>query len=89
MITKHIRAFLPSMALAALLAGLSGLSGLSGCGWHPGSRVSLDRRQLTLLLEQQSLVPLQIFRACHWLSNHERAPWSEVSRRVPCGGSVF
>jgi len=29
--------------------------------------VSPDRRQLTLLLEQQSLVPLQIFRACHWL----------------------
>src|SRR5260370_33610829 len=43
------------------------------CRWHPGSRVSLDRRQLTLLLQQQFLVPLQIFRACHWLSNHERA----------------
>src|SRR5260370_30058532 len=43
------------------------------CRWHPGSRVSLDRRQLTLLLQQQFLVPLQIFRACHWLSNYERA----------------
>ena len=31
MFTKHIRTFLPGLALAALLAGLS------GCGWHPAS----------------------------------------------------
>src|SRR5436309_3196564 len=53
MITKHIRAFLPSMALAALLAGLSGLSGLSGCGWQPassqaGTRNAPDRVQIAI-----------------------------------------
>ncbi len=53
MITKHIRAFLPGLALAALLAGLSGLSGLSGCGWQPassqaGTRNAPDRLQIAI-----------------------------------------